>query len=268
MLRSKSQKFRLLFQIVFFLIAAYLFYELIRDVLQSAHAYCPYAVVCFGVLKASLAGNMVFLYPIAIVLGLVIGIATMFIGRKFCGYVCPIGTLQEWLFKLRNKKYRLSKRIPFFYERKFRSIKYFVLLLTVFLVLLRKSPLYMNFCPVLVLSRLPYIILPGLIIWLFIIIGGLFTERIFCRFLCPYGALLNLFQYMSKLFGFKRLLIRRNLEKCTDCCLCNKNCPMNINLAEDEYIKDHNCIHCLKCAEVCPKDHTLTEENTSRNCYE
>ena len=268
MSKDKSQRLRLLFQTVFFLLSVYLFIALIRGIYSTAHAFCPYAVICFGVLKAAFAGNMLFLFPVAIVLGLVIGIFTMFLGRKFCGYVCPIGTLQEWMFKLRSKKYRLTKRIPFFYERKFRAVKYIVLALTVLLVLLRKSPLFMNFCPVLTISRLPYLIIPGVIIWLAIIAGGLLTERFWCRFLCPYAAFLNLFQYLGRLFRFKRLMIKRNLEKCTDCYLCSRNCPMNIDLQQDEYIQDFNCIHCLKCAAACPKENTITEELTDRNCHE
>jgi len=268
LLKNNSQRIRLALQTVFLLLAVYLFAGLIAGKFHSAHAFCPYASVCFGALKLRMAGHMVFLFTTAIVTGLLIGIVTMFIGRKFCGYICPVGTLQEYLFKLRSKRYRLLKRVPFFYERKFRVAKYFVLAITFVLVLLGISPLFMNFCPVLTLSRLPNIVIPGLILWIVIIAGGLLTDRFWCRFLCPYAALLNLFQKLSRLFGFKRLLIKRNLEKCIDCCNCIRNCPMNIDLQQGEYIKDDDCIHCLICAAACPKENTINEENTSRDCYE
>jgi polyferredoxin len=192
----------------------------------------------------------------------------MFIGRKFCGYICPIGTLQEVLFSLRSKKYRRLKRVPFFYEYKFRKLIYIIMGLTVVLVLIGKSPLYMLFCPVQTIGIIPNIFITGILIWLIIIIGSLFTERFWCRYLCPMAALMNLFQMLSKLFGFKRLMIKRNLEKCVDCCNCIKNCPMNIDLQQSEYIIDLNCIHCMKCAASCPKPNTINEEVTKRDCYE
>lgn len=262
---DKSQKLRLIIQTVFLLVSIYLFYGLISGVFCTAHSFCPYSMVCFGLLRIAFWKNMLFVFSAAIVSGLLICITTMFIGRKFCGYICPLGTIQEFLFKLRSNKYRRNQRISFFYEKKFGKLTYMILGITVFLVLIRKSPFFMSFCPILTIGQLPYLIIPGILIWIFIIIGGLLTERFFCRFLCPYGALLNVFQFLSKLFGFKRLIIKRNLESCVDCCNCMKNCPMNINLAESEYINDANCIHCLICTIACPKENCITEELTNED---
>jgi len=252
----------------FLFLAVYLFYGIIAGKLYSAHAYCPYAVICFGVLQFSFTENMVFLFTGAIVLGLLISISTMFIGRKFCGYVCPIGTVQELLFKLRSKKYRLKKRVPFFYEKKFVKIKYFILLITALLVIIAKSPLYMNFCPVLTIARFPNIVVQGLILLFIIVAGSLLTERFWCRFLCPMAALMNVFQKIGKLFGFKRLLVNRNLESCIDCCICSNNCSMNINILNTEIVDNVDCIHCLICVGKCPRKNTLNEKMVKRDCYE
>jgi len=88
----------------------------------------------------------------------------------------------------------------------------------------------------------------------------MFTERFWCRFLCPYGALMNVFQKVGEWMGIKRRRMKRNLERCNDCGLCVLYCPMNLNLAEDEYINGADCIHCGLCAEVCPKPGTYSEE--------
>jgi len=266
--KDKSQRTRIAFQLLFVIIPMYIIIVLVQNKLHSVHAYCPYAVVCFGTLLSRWAGNMALLFTAAIAVGLLICVITMFIGRKFCGYICPIGTIQDLLFKLRNRKYRLTKHLSFFYEYKFRRLIYIILGMTVVFVIMGKSSVYMRFCPVLTIGRLPSLALTGLIVWLIIILGSLLTSRFWCRFLCPYAALLNIFQYISKLFGFKRLLIKRNLETCIDCCYCIKNCPMNLNLQEGEYITDPNCIHCMICAASCPKANTIKEELTSKDCYE
>lgn len=252
----------------FMMITIYLFALVLTHKCSSVHAYCPYAVICFGLLKIPMMGSMLFVYTGAIIFGLLMGIITMFIGRKFCGYICPIGTIQGLIFKLRTDKYIRKKRIPFFYEYKFRKIIYFIFALTVVLVIIKRSALYMLFCPVQTIGILPKIYISGILIWIVILVGSFFTERFWCRFLCPYAALLNLFQMLSKLFGFKRLMIKRNLEKCVDCCNCIKHCPMNIDLQQGEYITDLNCIHCMKCAVSCPKPNTINEEMTKRDCYE
>ncbi len=265
---NPSQTLRLAVQAAFLLVAFLVWVGLWQGRCSSAHQFCPYATVCFGAIKLSFVSGLFFSYTGAVLAGLLIGISAIFLGRKFCSYVCPLGTLQEWLFKLRGKRYGLLKRVPFFYESRFAKLKYAVLLLTFFLVLLRKSPLYMNLCPILTLGSLPRLVLPGLVFLGLVLIGCLLVERFWCRFLCPYAALLNLFQLTGRLFGFQPLLIRRNLEKCTDCRLCNSSCPMNIDLTLYEYVEDCNCIHCLKCAAACPKSGTLSETNISRDRYE
>jgi polyferredoxin len=260
--KHPRQKIRLGFQLTFLLLAVYLFAGLIAGRFHSAHAFCPYATVCFGALQFSFAKNAVFLFSLTIGIGLLICTLTIFIGRKFCSYVCPIGTVQEFLFHLRSMQYRIKKRVPFFYEHKFRGIKYVILVLTLLLVVSGLSYIYMNFCPVLTISRLPSLIWPGLLLWVVILSGGLLTERFWCRFLCPFGALLNVFQYISKLFHCRHLILKRNIERCSGFCFCITNCPMNINLHESEYVIDINCIHCLKCITNCPKDKTIKEEKS------
>jgi polyferredoxin len=250
------------------MVAIYLFSMLIMGKYQAAHAFCPFSPICFGLMPFGQAGNLLIFFSSAIIFGLLICISTIFIGRKFCGYICPFGTLQEYLFQLRKKKYRLTKRIPFFYEYKFRRIKYLILTATAILTISGLSYTYMKFCPVMIISGLPKLMIPGIVTLIMIIGMGLLTERFWCRFLCPMAALMNLFQYMGKLFGFRRLMIYRNLETCIDCSLCNKNCTMNIDIQCKEYTTDVNCIHCLKCMASCPKKGTLSEKQVSKDCYE
>ena len=260
--KHRLQRLRLASQLLFLFLSACLIAGLIAGRFYSAHAYCPYAVICFGAMNFTFTQNAGYLFSLTIGIGLLLCVLTMFIGRKFCSYICPLGTLQEFLFHLRSPKYRINKRIPFFYERKFRGGKYIVLSLTIILAGTGFAYIYMNFCPILTLSRMPDIILPGFLLWMLIIVGGLLTERFWCRFLCPMAALFNVFQYIGRLFHFRHLILERNIERCSDFCYCQRNCPMNINLHESTYILDLNCIHCLKCITNCPKEKTIKEERS------
>lgn len=224
------------------------------------HQACPYAVVCFGLSGSNFIrlGNN--LLALAIIVGFAILIYTMFFGRRFCAWVCPLGTIQEAIYSLREKKYRINHRTPYYVERKLAWVKYFVLTATATLVVLGLRYLYFRLCPLYALSQLPRLAWPGLVLFGLIVFKAFFDDRQWCRYLCPYAALMNIFQRLGDLIGIRRRKVKRNLERCTDCGVCNLYCPMDINIAESEYVNNPNCIHCGLCAQACPKPGTYCEE--------
>ncbi|MDP2173950.1 MAG: 4Fe-4S binding protein [Candidatus Cloacimonadaceae bacterium] len=257
---ERSQKIRLAIQLLFLLLSLAFLALTIAGTRLSIHQGCPYAIVCFGLSGTTflqLANTIAWL---SIFAGFLILVYGMFRGRKFCAYVCPLGTAQEGVFALRSKKYRTKKRVPWLYERKYAFVKYLILLLTSVMVIRGVGYLFIQLCPFYALSRLPIIGQRGLLLLVLILFAGFFTERFWCRFLCPYAALMNVFQWIGARIGLKRRKVKRNLERCNDCGVCMLYCPMNINIAEYEYVRDPNCIHCQICAEKCPKPGTYSEE--------
>ena len=83
---------------------------------------------------------------------------------------------------------------------------------------------------------------------------SLIIERPWCKYLCPYGALLGLF---NKIRIFK---IRRNPDSCIHCKKCDKVCPMNIKVSGKTTISDLQCISCHQCTSdvACPVQDTVT----------
>ncbi len=259
----KTQTFRLVLQILSFCLGLTGLIFVWKGLALAVHALCPYATVCFGLNKSVVLAYIGSLFWITVLVGFLILVYSMFYGRKFCGYICPLGTWQEAIFALRSRAYRRSHRIPYFYERSLGKLKYAVLAITAVLSLVGLGYLFIRFCPIYALSMLPRLAIPGLILLVVISIGGFFAERVWCRWLCPYAALLNIFQALGKLFGIKRSKIRRNLERCVDCGVCMLYCPMNINIAAEEYVQNCECIHCLVCASKCPKKGSL---NCEKEC--
>ncbi|MCB5253062.1 MAG: 4Fe-4S binding protein [Candidatus Cloacimonadaceae bacterium] len=254
-------KKRNIIQLIVFLLSLGILSFVIVAGKKSIHNVCPYAVICFGMLKGNFFSLSLQVAALGIVLGLAFMLISMFWGRIFCGYICPLGTFQEGLYALFRKKG--ARQIPYFHERTFSKLKYWVLALTFILVIVGLSWIYTNFCPFYTLSRLPTLALGGLITLAIIIIGSIFLQRFWCRFLCPYAALLNLSQKLGELFGIPRRKIHRNLERCIDCGLCAKNCPMNLEILNDEYVDSLDCIHCRKCLDACPKPGTISQRRNS-----
>jgi polyferredoxin len=86
-----------------------------------------------------------------------------------------------------------------------------------------------------------------------VILASFIIERPFCKYFCPYGALLGIFNL------FRVFKIKRNSATCINCKACDKNCPMNIPLSTCSTSRNHQCITCMKCTseQACPQEHTM-----------
>jgi polyferredoxin len=257
MKNKKIRYTRLVIQLVALLLTAFVLFLIFRGYKTAIHAICPYATVCFGLSKVGLFSFGKGLFWLTVAVGWGILVSTMFLGRKFCGYVCPLGTIQEAIFSLRKLKYRKKHRLSYFYEKRLSLVKYYILVITTILALLGFGFAFIRLCPIFALSSLPRLFIPGLTVMVLIIGAGFFIERFGCRYLCPFAALMNVFQGIGKLFGIKRVKINRNLERCIDCGLCEVYCPMNLNITAEEYVQALDCIHCNICICRCPKPGTL-----------
>ena len=138
---------------------------------------------------------------------------TLLFGRVFCAGVCPFGALQE-LVNIKN--YRLSKAVT----TALGLIPWIYLLLAVLFAVTNSAFIICRFDPFVGIFRLGGDL--GLIIFgILLLIASIFTGRPFCRFICPYGALLSLFARVSI---FK---IELTKKQCINCELCHNACPVD-----------------------------------------
>lgn len=210
-----------------------------------------------------------------LVLGIVFGIAVL-AGRFLCGWVCPMGLLQDLLYKIPMLKIRLPSFL--------RYLKYVFLLLAVVAVayFIGKEPpfagldnsepaetpakyllFFCRYCPTAALE----VALPDMIrfsdylpnaerilrfsVLAIVIVLAVMNHRSFCKIMCPIGAMVALGNKIS-LFS-----LRFNRDKCIDCLKCSRECCMDVNVhdrgKDGKTVSRHGeCIECLKCQEVCP----------------
>jgi polyferredoxin len=89
-------------------------------------------------------------------------------------------------------------------------------------------------------------------VMIFLIVISFVIRNFWCRYLCPYGALLGLLALASP------FQVKRDQETCIDCKKCEKICPASITLTSKKTIRTGECIGCTECVSVCPVDDCLT----------
>lgn len=99
----------------------------------------------------------------------------------------------------------------------------------------------------------------GLALLIITIVGSMLYDRFFCKYLCPMGAMYGIISKVSP------LKITRNEDKCISCGICNKNCPMNIDIANTKQITSTECINCQICVLSCPNDSCLQIKHGKKN---
>ncbi len=223
----------------------------------SLHALCPFGGVVSLYQYFTIGTLVQKIHESAFVLMVIVLFLSILFGPVFCGWICPLGTIQEWFGKLGKKifKRRYNHMLPYRIDRVLRYLRYGVLAWVVFMT---------AYSGVLVFSNIdPYYALfnfwtgeagvGGLIILGVTLLGSFFVERPWCKYACPYGALLgitNLFRIFS---------IRRKESSCIQCKLCTQNCPMNIPVDTRKTVRNNQCISCLECTSeaVCPVPATV-----------
>lgn len=218
---------------------------------------CPGAVgACpLGSLQGSFSADRSTLFYIG---GILLLYSVLF-GRMICGWLCPFGLIQELLHKIKTPKLKKGK-----ITRLLSFLKYAILVFFVFIVPImyafRDTPLpafCKYICPAgtleggigLLANKVNegyFSMLGPLFTWKFalmvsILTASVFIFRMFCRFICPLGALYGLFNKIS-FFGVKTVD-----EKCVDCNRCIAHCKMDI-----KKVGDAECIACGECIDVCP----------------
>lgn len=170
---------------------------------------------------------------------------TLLVGVLFCGWICPLGTLQDWAYKLGRKLKLPLFRMPYKVQRYLqlsRYILYFLLTLGVIFTVLQGTK---NLSA---LMKGKEIALASLIVLIIFVLVGIFFNRPFCNYICTGGARRGLWSVI-RIIG-----IRRDTSRCINCKLCSKSCPMNIDVANTDFVRHPNCIGCMSCLSACPKN--------------
>ena len=206
------------------------------------------------------------------------------LGRFMCGWVCPVGFIQDVVTGIKGRVTQVQRRTQNYWVR----LKYVLVFLAFILSGSLSLALYYgsgneyrtglgDFAPGLFVAITPegtlFGTLPAMIAGLakatnpqsylssvpvltwvnIIILAGFFfaawqVPRFWCRYVCPVGAIMAVFQKNS-LLG-----MHRDPVKCADCKECQDACPMQVPILDLDWKKfnDSECILCMACVDACP----------------
>ncbi len=199
-------------------------------------------------------GSLNIVHPAATILFLTFLGMSILLRKAFCGWICPVGFISENLARVGQLIFGRNFRPSGIIDNPLRSIKYLLLGFFVWAIFSMTPTALHSFI------ESPYNKIADIKMMLFFVnigkVGGIilaalaglsiFIQGFWCRYLCPYGALLGLFSWISP---FK---VRRDPISCIDCGLCDKVCPARLPVMTKLEIISPECIGCADCVTSCP----------------
>lgn len=211
-------------------------------------------------------GQVPAIHPAALFLMIAFLVISIVFRKAFCGWLCPIGTISEALWKMGRRLLGRNWRFPRWIDLPMRGLKYLLLAFFVYAIggmsaaaieAFLASP-YGLVADIKMLHFFMHLSGTAAITLVALAILSIFFQNFWCRYLCPYGALAGI----AALFSPARML--RNEQKCIDCGRCAQACPALLKVDELSRVRSAECMACLECVTVCPAEGALQMSLLSR----
>ena len=187
-------------------------------------------------------------HPAALVIFLAILLMSLLAKKSFCSWICPVGTLSEALYKLGARLLGRNFKVWRPLDLLLQGIKYLLLFFFIKIILLDMPAFavaafldtpYWAVSDAKMLRFFTQISATTVTVLAVLTLLSLVYRTVWCRYFCPYGALLGI---LSLLSPFK---IRRNPQTCSDCRQCSQACPAGISVHTKTTVVSPECTGCL-----------------------
>ncbi|HLE19198.1 MAG TPA: 4Fe-4S binding protein [Syntrophales bacterium] len=199
-------------------------------------------------------------HPAAFIMFVAAVTTSLVMKKGFCGWICPIGTVSQYFWMAGERIFGRNFRMGKFTDAAVRSLKYILMSLFLLFIGVAMAPNMMvlffisDYYKVADVRTMQFFTNMSVVtFWVLIGIGGmsLFYKNFWCRYLCPYGALLGL----ASRFG--PVKIRRSEKACTHCRACSESCPSLLDVEKQEVVSSPECFGCMTCVSSCPAQGAL-----------
>ena len=229
---------RIASQLIFFGVFLFIFFRSLNPFLTTDNPFLRFDPLIF---LTHLRVSFMHLLPIAILL-----ILTVIFGRFFCGWVCPLGAVIEFLDFILKPIRKLNPFGKYLKSLEMKLIEFppsWVLLGIVVITLFFTPPVLQYLHPNIWIIRIFSLSNLGLVFLGILILFSIHSRRFWCTSLCPLGALYGLLASHS--------LFKLSIQECSRCGRCNK-CPMKAARYEEKRILGPQCILCFDFEASCP----------------
>jgi len=207
-----------------------------------------------------MTGHFDSVHPAAPVLFLTFLVMALLARKSFCSFICPVGTLSEGFWKLGMRILGRNSRIWRALDLLLQAGKYALLFFFVKLIVIGMPAValseflnapYWAIADVRMLHFFTDMSVTSMTVIGLLSLLSVIYRNFWCRYLCPYGALLGLLSLFSP------CRVRRNPAKCTNCGTCSRACPALIDVQHKVQIHSTECTACLTCVSSCPEKGAL-----------
>jgi len=208
------------------------------------------------------------IHPSGLIILLMALVTAVLLKRGFCSWVCPFGLLTEYLNRLHKLIFRKNIKLSALIDYPLRSLKYLLLAFFLWAIVLKMNAaaldyfIYSPYNMVADIKMLNFFTdITPFALWVLValVVLSILIRNFWCRYLCPYGALLGVVSFLSI------IKVHRNAATCTNCQKCTRTCPVDIRVHKTTSVISDECHACLKCVAVCPEKDTLYISATRRN---
>ena len=206
----------------------------------------PYLVI-MGASEGVIAGDV-------IVFALLF-VSSLFLGRAYCGWVCPAGATQELCLRIRNKSFKNGKRNWIKYAI---WVPWIVIIIVMFLqagTIRAIDPLYQTYYGISITgfeSAIMFLAIAGLIAGIALVAG----KRGSCHTICWMAPFMIIGRKIRNSVNWPALQLEADKSKCVNCKACTRNCSMSLDvnaMVQKQSMENSECILCGNCVDICPK---------------
>jgi polyferredoxin len=198
--------------------------------------------------------NVPEVHPAAMVLLAAFLVMSLLLKKAFCSWLCPIGTLSEMLWKFGRRVAGENIAPPKWVDIPLRALKYVLLGFFAWVILQMPAAAIEEFmrapfgivADIRMLDFFRHMSVTALVIVAVLIALSVAIRNFWCRYLCPYGALLGIAALFSP------TAITRDADACIDCAKCAKACPSRLPVDVLPQVRSAECTLCMSCVAVCP----------------
>ncbi|OGB70070.1 MAG: hypothetical protein A2Y94_01840 [Caldithrix sp. RBG_13_44_9] len=270
--RYQIRPYRQLIQIAFLLLVIWIGIEFVLFVHSLGHGTIsgiqrPAGVEAFLPISALISlrywwstGIFNDIHPSALVILLIVLAISFILKKSFCSWICPLSLFSELLSKIHQQIFDRQFRLPAWLDFPLRSLKYLLLAFFLNAIFLEmtitdlENFIYSPYNQVADIKMLKFFSeISSTTFWILVILIllSLLLPYFWCRYLCPYGALLGAISWLSP------WKIHRQDSSCIDCEKCTRVCPAGIRVHKIKQVLSDECHGCLNCIDACPVKNTL-----------